>query len=135
MSSTSRRISPAERNHPTMELYTLLLVGLAFGEAPLAADALGLLAENAALDIVDDGVHRERSSDYHMIVLRSLVGAVANARLAGLDVDDRLLAATDRAATFGLHLQCPDGTTPALSDGDQADFRSLLSFASRARAA
>ncbi|MEZ5376604.1 MAG: alginate lyase family protein [Acidimicrobiales bacterium] len=121
----------AERNHRTMELYTLLLVGLAFGEAPLAADALGLLAENAALDIVDDGVHRERSSDYHMIVLRSLVGAVANARLAGLDVDDRLLAATDRAATFGLHLQCPDGTTPALSDGDQADFRSLLSFASR----
>lgn len=119
----------AERNHRTMELYTLLLVGIAFDDEVRAQRALELLADNAAADILDDGVQRERSSDYHMIVLRSLVGAVLNARSAGLRTPATLVDRTHRACTFGLHLQRPDGTTPALSDGDQGDFRPLLRLA------
>lgn len=121
-----------ERNHRTMELYTLLLVGIAFEDRARATRALDLLADNAERDILDDGVQRERSSDYHMIVLRSLVGAIVNARAADFDVPDMLLTRTDAACTFGLHLQRPDGITPALSDGDQGDFRPLLGLAADA---
>lgn len=119
----------AGRNHRTLELYTLLLVGLALDtDESRARNALDLLAENAATDIWADGVHRECSTDYHLIVLRSLLGAVANARLAGLDVPTELLAAAERACDFALHVQRPDGITPSLSDGDQGDYRRLLTL-------
>jgi hypothetical protein len=121
-----------ERNHRTLELYTLLLVALAFdADHPTAQDILGLLADNAARDIWADGVHRECSTDYHMLVLRSLVGAVENARRAGLTPPAELLAGAGRACDFALHVQRPDGTTPAVSDGDQGDFRVLLADAGR----
>lgn len=119
----------AERNHRTLELYTLLLVGIALGDPGRARRALADLAVNATTDVLDDGVQRERSTDYHLIVLRSLVGAVANARAAGLAVPAGLLDRADRAATFALHVQRPDGLTPAFSDGDQGDFRTLLGLA------
>lgn len=116
----------AERNHRTLELYALLVVGVALGDPARTDAALDLLADNAATDIGDDGVQCERSSDYHMIVLRSLVGAIANARAVGRATPPELIRRAHLAGTFGLHLQRPDGTTPALSDGDQADFRTLL---------
>jgi Heparinase II/III-like protein/Heparinase II/III N-terminus len=125
----------AERNHRTLELYTLLLVALTLDIDNLdtggcsAEAALDLLADNAAVDVWDDGVHRECSSDYHLIVLRSLVGAVANARRAGLPVPAPLVDAAQRASDVALHLQRPDGLTPALSDGDQGDYRELLALA------
>jgi hypothetical protein len=120
----------AERNHRTLELYTLFLVALTLDTGGCSAEAaLDLLADNAAADVWDDGVHRECSSDYHLIVLRSLVGAVANARQAGLQVPAALVDATQRASDVALHLQRPDGLTPALSDGDQGDFRDLLELA------
>ena len=118
-----------ERNHRTLEIYTLVLAALAFDRPADASAALGLLADNAAADIGDDGVHRERSSDYHCLVLRSLVGAVAAARGARLAVPAVLADRADRAATVALYLQRPDGTMPALSDGDQGDFRALLTLA------
>ena len=119
-----------ERNHRTLELYALLLVGLALDPGPeRAVAALDLLAANAEADVWDDGVHRECSTDYHLIVLRSFVGAIANARAAGLDVPAPLLDRTALACDFALHVQRPDGTTPALSDGDQGDFRPLLALA------
>lgn len=121
-----------ERNHRTLELYSLLLVALAFGpDGDRARSVLDLLADNAATDIWDDGVHRECSTDYHLIVLRSFVGAIANARAAGLDVPTVLLTRTHLACDVALHVQRPDGTTPALSDGDPDDFRSLLAHAGR----
>jgi Heparinase II/III-like protein/Heparinase II/III N-terminus len=118
-----------ERNHRTLELYTLLLVALTLDTGGCPAEAvLDLLADNAATDVWDDGVHRECSSDYHLIVLRSLVGAVANARESGLPVPASLVDAARRASDVALHLQRPDGLTPALSDGDQGDYRDLLAL-------
>jgi hypothetical protein len=119
----------AERNHRTLELYALLLTGLALEDRAGAQQALDGLVDNACRDILSDGVHRERSSEYHMIVLRSLVGAVANGRAAALVVDPALVAAVDRACNVALHLQRPDGTMPALSDSDVGDFRPLLARA------
>ncbi len=74
----------AARNHRTLELYALLVLALAFGRDDEAAATVAALAENAATDVLPDGVHCESSSDYHMIVLRSFVGTIANARLAGI---------------------------------------------------
>ncbi len=119
----------AERNHRTLELYSLLLAGLALGDDGRAEQSLAALADNASTDVWDDGVHRECSSDYHMIVLRSFVRAIANARAAGLDVPPNLLERVHRGCDVALHLQRPDGRTPALSDGDPADFRDLLEVA------
>jgi Heparinase II/III-like protein/Heparinase II/III N-terminus len=138
-----------ERNHRTLELYTLLLVALAFDSdlstetdpsanpsthsdpPPDAEEVLRLLGNNAARDIWADGVHRECSTDYHMIVLRSLLGAVENGRRAILAIPSDLLTGAERACDFAMHIQRPDGTTPAFSDGDQADFRVLLADAAR----
>ena len=121
-------LTPA-RNHRTLELYALLLVGLALDDRGLATRALDLLGQNAERDVLPDGVHCERSSDYHMIVLRSFVGAIANARLAHLAVPAGLLERTGLACDVALHLQRPDGLTPALSDGDVEDYRPLLARA------
>ena len=82
----------AERNHRTLEIYALLLVALAFDDSDGARSALDLLAANAATDIWADGVQRECSTDYHLIVLRSLLGGIANARRFGLDVPPRAAA-------------------------------------------
>jgi hypothetical protein len=126
-----------ERNHRTLELYTLLLVALAFdpdpdpGGMPAAGEVLQLLGDNAARDIWADGVHRECSTDYHMLVLRSLLGAVENGRRAGLAIPSDLLSGVERASDFALHIQRPDGMTPTFSDGDPADFRVLLADAAR----
>lgn len=120
----------AERNHRTLELYTLFIVALALDAEPGNAQAaLVALAENASTDVWIDGVHRECSTDYHFIVLRSFLGAIANARRSGLTVPLELLDRTGRACDFALHVQRPDGSTPALSDGDQGDFRQLLAVA------
>jgi len=43
-------------------------------------------------------------------------------------VPPALLHATERACDFALHVQRPDGLTPALSDGDQGDFRAVLAL-------
>ncbi len=120
-----------ERNHRTLELYTLLLVALAFSDHPAARRALEDLASNARADIWLDGVHRECSTDYHAIVLRSFLGAIANARRAGLPVPPALLQRVALGCEFLMHLQSPGGTTPALSDGDEGDFGSLLAVAAQ----
>ena len=122
-------LTPA-RNHRTLELYALLLVALALDDRGRATRTLDFVGQNAERDVLPDGVHCERSSDYHMIVFRSFVGAIANARQAHLAVPAGLFERTDLACDVALHLQRPDGLTPALSDGDVEDYRPLLARAS-----
>ncbi len=116
----------AARNHRTLELYALLVLALAFGRDEQATEAVAALAENAATDVFPDGVQCECSSDYHMIVLRSFVGTIENARLAGIPVPLVLEERTRAMCDVALHLQRPDGWTPSLSDGDPGDYRTLL---------
>jgi uncharacterized heparinase superfamily protein len=118
-------LAPA-RNHRTLELYALLIAGLALPALDTLDFALAELDANLAADFHPDGVHREASTHYHAIALRSFVGARANLRRYGLapphGFDDRLA----RAQAFLAHCTRPDGTIPALSDADTGDYRALV---------
>ena len=124
----------AERNHRTLELYSLLIAALALPEAALDADLLDFAMEafyqNLLADIRPDGVHREHSTHYHMMVLRSYLGARENIRRFGLsfprDYDERL----ERACEFAMHCHRPDGGIPTLSDSDAGNYSDLLQLAS-----
>ncbi len=125
-------LTPA-RNHRTFELYTLFLVALALPATDPSgrrlAGAMGALHENLLDDVLPDGVHCECSSHYHLLALRSFLGARENARRFGLrfpaEFDDRL----GRACTFALHCHRPDGEIPALSDSDAGSYAEVLGLA------
>ena len=122
-------LSPA-RNHRTLELYTLFLVPLALPETDpggdLLSEAMDALHENLLADVLPDGVHCERSTHYHLLVLRSFLGARENARRFGLSFpdgfDERLMLARE----FAVHCHRPDGEIPALSDSDTGSYTELL---------
>ena len=122
-----------ERNHRTLELYALLVVSLGLPvldpDGSRAARAWEALQDNLLTDVWTDGVHRERSTHYHLIALRSFLAARVNVlRFGGVvppAYDDRLRA----ACRFGMHLHRPDGQIPALSDSDSGSYLDLLSLA------
>src|ERR1051326_7858518 len=122
----------AERNHRTLELYALLMVALALPEAAdpdLLDFAREAFYQNLLTDVRPDGVHREHSTHYHMMVLRSYLGARANLHRFGLsfpqDYDERL----QRACEFAMHCHRPDGGIPTLSDSDAGNYSDLLQLA------
>jgi uncharacterized heparinase superfamily protein len=118
-----------ERNHRTLELYALAIVAFAFDDAELRELAIAELDRNLAADFRADGVHRESSTHYHMIALRSFVGLRENARRHGVGVPDGFDERLSRACDFALHCRRPDGTIPALSDADTGDYSALLALA------
>ena len=123
----------AERNHRTLELHGLFVVALALPEIAednnLLKFAMDGIYENLLTDIRADGVHREHSTHYHMLVLRTFLAARENARRFGLgfpkDYDDRL----ERACEFAMHCRRPDGGIPELSDSDEGNYSDLLQLA------
>ncbi len=129
----ARHLSP-ERNHRTLELYALLIAALALPDLQpgLQDFAVEQLHENLLADFGPDGVHRERSTHYHCIALRSFVGARENCRRFGVDAPGGLRrAARARACEFARDCRRPDGTIPALSDSDTGDYTELLRLAAR----
>lgn len=127
-------LSP-ERNHRTLELYAVFMVSLTLPVLDPGSthrdSALAALHDNLQADVWPDGVHRERSTHYHLIALRSFLAARLNARRFGLVMpdgyDERLLA----ACRFAMHLHRPDGEIPALSDSDSGSYLDLLELAGR----
>ena len=125
-------LTPA-RNHRTLELYTLFLVPLAFPELDpdriLLDRAVGDLHENLVTDVLPDGVHCERSTHYHLLVLRTFLGVRENARRFGVQLpagfDERL----ELACEFAVHCRRPDGEIPALSDSDAGSYAELIDLA------
>ncbi|MGB7923702.1 MAG: alginate lyase family protein [Pyrinomonadaceae bacterium] len=123
----------AERNHRTLELYALFIAALALPE--LDADgslldfAVTQLHDNLLTDIRPDGVHRENSTHYHMLVLRSFLGARENARRFNLKLPAGFDAHLERACEFAMHCHRPDGLIPALSDSDTGSYADLLELA------
>lgn len=122
-----------ERNHRTLELYALFVAALALPpidcDGTLLSFAMAELEKNVRTDIWADGVHRECSTHYHAIVLRSLLGAWENARRFGLSFSPEYQARVERACEFLLHFQRPDGTIPALSDSDTGNYADVLALA------
>jgi hypothetical protein len=125
-------LSPA-RNHRTLELYTLFLGPLALPETDpggeLLAEAIHGLHQNLVEDVLPDGVHCECSTHYHLLALRSFLGARENARRFGLRFPDGFDERLERACEFALHCHRPDGRTPALSDSDTGSYAELLALA------
>jgi uncharacterized heparinase superfamily protein len=125
-----------ERNHRTLELYALLIVALALPVLDPGDELLDFaiteLERNLAEDFRADGVHREASTHYHMIALRSFVGAHENCRRHGIDLGSQFEARLSRACDFALHCRRPDGTIPALSDADTGDYSEMLAVAGNA---
>ncbi|HKP16864.1 MAG TPA: alginate lyase family protein [Gaiellaceae bacterium] len=124
----------AERNHRTLELYALFLLPLAFTD--LDEDGLLEFAVDALRrDLLDafraDGAHRESSTHYHLVALRTFVAARANAARFGIDLGSEYDERLSRACDFALHVQRPDGRIPALSDSDSESYGELLSLAAR----
>jgi hypothetical protein len=128
-----RRHLTAERNHRTLELYALFVAALALPrldeDGGLLDFAVAELHRNLLSDVRPDGVHREHSTHYHMLVLRSYLGARENARRFGVTFPDGFDAHLRRACDFALHCRRPDGTIPALSDSDAGDYSDLLALA------
>lgn len=122
-----------ERNHRTLELYALFIAALALpgldDRGELLAFSIKELNRNLLADIRDDGVHREHSTHYHMVALRSFVAARINAQLFGLEFPDDFDKRLERACEFALHLHRPDGLIPALSDSDSANYLDVLVLA------
>jgi hypothetical protein len=121
-----------ERNHRTLELYALFIAALAL---PVLDPGGGLLAfaieelhRNLLQDIGPDGVHRERSTHYHHVVLRSFLGARENARRFGFEFGREFDERLARACDFSLHVHRPDGSIPALSDSDTGSYIDLLAL-------
>jgi hypothetical protein len=122
-----------ERNHRTLELYAIFIAAIALPEidenGKLLRFAIENLHENLLTDIQTDGVQREQSSDYHLIVLRSFLGVKKNAQIFNLHLpesfDERLL----KACEFAMHIHRPNGEIPTLSDGDTGSFLDLLKLA------
>jgi hypothetical protein len=127
-------LSP-ERNHRTLELYALFLVPLALPELDpereLLAFATGELERALRTEFRSDGVHRESSTHYHLIALRSFLGARENARRFGLRFSREFDAGLELACEFALHCTRPDGAIPALSDADAGNYDELLELAGR----
>jgi hypothetical protein len=125
----------AERNHRTLELYALFVAALALpeldGEGALLDFAVAELHRNLLTDVRPDGVHREHSTHYHMLVLRSFLGARENARRFGVEFPEGFDAHLQRACDFALHCRRPDGSIPALSDSDAGDYSALFALAAR----
>jgi hypothetical protein len=124
----------AERNHRTLELYALFVAALALPEldegGALLDFALKELQRNLLADIRPDGVQRENSTHYHMLVLRSFLGTIENARRFRITLPDGFAAHVERACEFAMHCRRPDGLIPALSDSDSGDYSDILELAS-----
>jgi hypothetical protein len=122
-----------ERNHRTLELYALFIAALALpdldGDRQLLEFAVAALHQNLVDDVLPDGVQRERSTHYHHVVLRSLVGLLVNARRFAIPLPAGFEARLERACEFSLHCHRPDGSIPALSDSDSGRYLDLLEAA------
>lgn len=123
----------AERNHRTFELYALLVAGLALPEldprGELVDFAIDELNRNLLMDVRADGVHREASTHYHMVALRTFLGARENARRFGRAFPDSYDRRLEAACDFALHVHRPDGSIPAFSDSDTGRYQDLLVLA------
>jgi hypothetical protein len=118
------------RNHRTLELYALFIVALAFPQIDPRSDLLDFTISELHRTLEEgfwpDGVHREGSTHYHLVALRSLLGARENARRFALDLPDGFDVHLERACEFALHCHRPDGLVPALSDADSASYPEVL---------
>ncbi len=122
-----------KRNHRTLELYSLFVASLTLPNLDKNGDLLKFsiekLYENLVSDIQADGVHCEQSTHYHLIVLRSFLGVMENARKFDLQLPNDFTERVEKACEFAMHIHRPDGEIPALSDSDTGSYLDLIELA------
>jgi hypothetical protein len=121
-----------ERNHRTFELYALFVSLLALPALDIGATlefVLDELHRNLLTDIRADGVHREASTHYHHVALRTYLGVYENARRFSIRLPESYRERLERACEFAMHCHRPDGAIPALSDSDTGSYLDLLELA------
>ena len=130
--AVEQRLS-AERNHRTLELYALLVAATACPDRDpggrLQREAFAALSDNLLADVRPDGVHRESSTHYHCIALRSWLGALAIARQRGLTPERRFIDRLAAACDFAACVHRPDGRIPACSDADAESYLDVVGLA------
>lgn len=122
-------LTPA-RNHRTLELWAIFSAAVVFPEFPEAEEWLEFarreLLRNAQTDLLADGAHCELSTDYHHLVLRNFLYVIRLARMNRIELPEELHALVRKALEFSLYVHKPDGSIPALSDGDTGSYLNLL---------
>jgi hypothetical protein len=121
------------RNHRVLEIYALFVVALAFPVLDDAPDVLAFCVSELHRALAEgfrpDGVHRENSTHYHLVALRSFVGARENARRFAVELPADFDALLGRACEFALHCHRPDGVISSLSDADNGSYPEVLGLA------
>jgi hypothetical protein len=119
-----------EGNHRTIELYSIFLVAVVFHELRESAWLLDFakqeLLKNMEQDLLDDGVHRELSTDYHHTVLKNHLRVRTLAVLNGIALSPKFDEMMNKALEFSMYVHKPDGLIPAINDGDSNSYLSLL---------
>jgi hypothetical protein len=125
----------ADRDHPTPELYALLVAALALPlldpDAAIREFAVSELLRNLHHDILPDGVHRHASTHYHLLALQSFLGLWENARRFSIALPDTVRPRLEHACDFAAHCHRPDGHISALSDSDSGRYAEVLRLAAR----
>lgn len=119
-----------EGNHRTIELYAIILVAVIFPELKDAAWLLEFakqeLLKNMEQDLLEDGVQRELSTDYHHIVLKNYLRVKELAVLNQVTLPPRFDELVEKALDFSMYVHKPDGFIPAFNDGDSNSYLSLM---------
>jgi len=122
-----------ERNHRTLELYCTFVVSLALPAidpgGKLLHRSVAELGRDMEVSLYPDGVHYECSTHYHMVVLRSYVALLENARRYDVALPAGVDEHVERACEFAMHAHRPDGQIPAFSDADTGNYFDILDLA------
>ena len=118
--------------HLTAEALGLFYAGTLFQEFRDASSwrdlgARILIAQNAR-QISDDGVHFEQSTCYHRYTIEIYLHFLLLAERNGISVPDHVVKRVERMVEFLIAVRRPDGSIPAIGDGDDG---TLLPLAHR----
>lgn len=115
-------ISDVNGNHYLADLAGLVQIGVAVrrwgSAAPWLRDEVDCLAKELRSQLHDDGVHHEKATGYHRLVLELIVGAVADLVRSDVPFPLSLRDDLERMAGFLRAIQNRDGTIPLIGDSD-----------------
>ena len=108
--------------HLIGEAASLFIAGVLFPEIPRAGTWRSFgertLINEAARQVLNDGVYGELSSYYHCYAADFYLHVLALARANRISLPDRLWDGLSRMLDFVMHLTRPDGTIPLFGDDD-----------------
>ena len=131
-------------NHLVGEAAALSVLGTAMpalrGASRWRESAWKTLVTEAPRQFHPDGGSVEQATGYHHFTLGFYLQAALARRRVGLPIDKPVWAALERASEYSMYLTRPDGSTPAIGDGDEGrafdleqaslwDFRVFLALA------